>query len=161
MKTLIAYGTKRGFTKKCANLLAEKIHGDIDIKNLKDYKDVELENYDNIIIGGSVYMGKIRKEVTAFCNKYKETLLKKNLGLFICGLAEGEVAKEEIEACFPDDLSNKALSVDIFGGEYNFDKMNFIEKTVIKKIANTTENQEFLHTDRIEKFAEVFNSIKN
>jgi hypothetical protein len=37
--------------------------------------------------------------------------------------------------------------------------MNFIEKTVIKKIANTTENQEFLHTDRIEKFAEVFNNL--
>jgi len=64
-----------------------------------------------------------------------------------------------LEACFPEKLSNNALAIDIFGGEYNFDKMNFIEKTIIKKIANTSENQEVLHIEKIEKFALFFNNL--
>ncbi len=160
MKTLIAYATKRGFTKKCAELLSEKLDGTVEIADIKNSKNVDVSSYENIIIGGSVYMGKIRKEVPDFCDRNMDKLLNKNIGLFICGLAEGEVVKDELEACFPDKLSGKALAVDIFGGEYNFDKMNFIEKTIIKKIANTTENQEVLHLDRIEKFAEVFNSME-
>jgi len=159
MKTLIAYATKRGFTKRCAELLSEKLNGEVDIIDIKKSKNIDVSIYKNIIIGGSVYMGKIRKEVPDFCNRNMSILLDKNIGLFICGLAEGEVAKNELEACFPEKLSNNALTIDIFGGEYNFDKMNFIEKTIIKKIANTTENQEVLHTDRIEKFAQVFNDI--
>ena len=159
MKTLIAYATKRGFTKRCVELLSEKLNGEVDIIDIKKSKNIDVSIYKNIIIGGSVYMGKIRKEVPDFCNRNMSILLDKNIGLFICGLAEGEVAKNELEACFPEKLSNNALTIDIFGGEYNFDKMNFIEKTIIKKIANTTENQEVLHTDRIEKFAQVFNDI--
>jgi len=159
MKTLIAYGTKRGFTKKCAELLAEKLNGNIEIFDIKKSKNIDVENYKNIIIGGSVYMGKIRKEVPEFCNRNMDKLMNKNIGLFICGLAEGEVAKDELEACFPEKLSSHALTIDIFGGEYNFDKMNFIEKTIIKKVANTSENQEVLHIDKIEKFALVFNNL--
>ncbi|MFO7887767.1 MAG: flavodoxin domain-containing protein [Eubacteriales bacterium] len=159
MKTLIAYATKRGFTKKCAELLAEKLNGNIEIFDIKKSKNIDVENYKNIIIGGSVYMGKIRKEVPEFCNRNMDKLMDKNIGLFICGLAEGEVVKDELEACFPEKLSNHALTIDIFGGEYNFDKMNFIEKTIIKKVANTSENQEVLHIDKIEKFALVFNNL--
>ncbi|MDW7667943.1 MAG: flavodoxin domain-containing protein [Bacillota bacterium] len=160
MKTLIAYATKRGFTKKCAELLSEKLEGTVEIADIKKSKNMDISSYENIIIGGSVYIGKIRKEVPDFYDRNMDKLLNKNIGLFICGLAEGEVVKKELEACFPDKLSERALVIDIFGGEYNFDKMNFIEKTVIKKIANTTENQEVLHLDRIEKFAEVFNSLQ-
>ena len=160
MKTLIAYATKRGFTKKCAELLSEKLNGEVEIVDIKKSKNIDVNIYKNIIIGGSVYMGKIRKEVPDFCNRNMDKLLDKNIGLFICGLAEGEVAKKELEACFPEKLSNNALAIDIFGGEYNFDKMNFIEKTIIKKIANTSENQEVLHVDRIKSLAVKFNSLK-
>ncbi len=161
MKTLIAYGTKRGFTKKCAELLEKKITGEVSVENIKSSTNIDFSSYDNIIIGSSVYMGKIRKEVTEFCNNYKEKLLSKNLGLFICGMAEDEDIEDELKSCFPEELSDKALVVDIFGGEYNFDKMNFIEKTIIKKVANTSENREIIHNENIKRFAEIFNALQN
>jgi menaquinone-dependent protoporphyrinogen oxidase len=158
MNTLIAYGTKRGFTKKCAEILETKLQGTLTLKNLKDSKKLDLSKYDNIMIGSPVYIGKIRKEVADFCENNKNILLSKNLGLFICGMAEDDDLEDELKSCFPEELSKKALAVEFFGGEFNFDKMNFIEKTIIKKVSNTTENQEMLLTDNIQKFAEIFNS---
>lgn len=161
MKTLIVYGTKRGFTKKCAEILKTNLDGEVTVQNIKENSDINLKIYDNIIIGSPVYMGKIRKEVSDFCNNNKSSLLNKNLGLFICGMAEDDDLEDELKSCFLEEISNKATAVEFFGGEFNFKKMNFIEKTIIKKVSNTTESQEMLLTDNIEKFAEIFNSLQN
>jgi len=41
----------------------------------------------------------------------------------------------------------------IFGGEYNFDKMNFVEKLLVKKIAKVSESISNLDYDSIDRFA--------
>ena len=83
MRTLIVYGTKYGCTRKCAELLKERLSGEVCLQNAKSYRG-SLKEYDAVFIGGSVYMGKIRGEVSHFCRQHSKELLKKRLGLFAC-----------------------------------------------------------------------------
>jgi len=59
MNILIAYATKYGCTEKCAAVLSEKLTGKVDLCNLKGGRASDLTQYEKVIIGGSIYMGKI------------------------------------------------------------------------------------------------------
>jgi len=157
MSILIAYASKYGFTKQCAELLAEKLGEKTHICDL-DKNHPDPAQYDKVIIGGSVYIGKIRKPVTLFCNENLDVLKEKKLGLFICGLAEGENAKKQIETVFPPELIETAVCKMCFGGGYNFKKMNFMERMIIKKVTGSDKDQLRIEKESIDHFAE---QIKN
>ncbi|HWQ51682.1 MAG TPA: flavodoxin domain-containing protein [Terriglobales bacterium] len=153
MKTLIAYASKYGFTKTCAGLLAQKLPGKVDLCDL-DGAGPNLAEYDTVIIGGSIYAGQIRKPVKQFCAKNDELLQKKRLGLFICGLAEGADAEKELEASFPKELLDAAVAKESFGGACDFEKMNFMEKTVLKKITGSNQSTPRIDEAHIARFAQ-------
>lgn len=157
MKTLIAYASKHGFTKDCAEKLSGKLNGEVEIKNLKLDKAIDLSQYDKIIIGGSIYAGQIQKEVKEFCSKYINELKKKKLGLFICGMSEDDKVTQQIKASYPEELLNCAIIKENFGGEFVFNKMNFFERFIIKKIAKTSEDMHNLKENNIQNFAEKMN----
>ncbi|MDY6801220.1 MAG: hypothetical protein SVU94_08360 [Bacteroidota bacterium] len=45
-------------------------------------------------------------------------------------MEEGEKAREQFKNAYPESLRSKAIDGH-FGGEFNFDKMNFFEKAII------------------------------
>lgn len=153
MSILITYSTKYGFTKMCAQLLAKKFNQNVELCDLK-HNNPDISQFDKIIIGGSIYAGRIRKPVSVFCNKNKDILKEKKIGLFICGLAEKDDAKKQLEACFPKELLDAAVCKECFGGEYDFNKMNFMERTIIKKISGSDKNQSRLNEENINYFVE-------
>jgi menaquinone-dependent protoporphyrinogen oxidase len=153
MNTLIAYGTKYGCAQKCAMELAKEFDGKVELVNLKEKRNVDLSGYGRVIIGGSVYIGKIQKEVTEFITANMNELLKKEVGLFICGMQEGDMMEKEITENFPSELISKAKSVMNFGGEFNFKKMNFMEKAIIKKISKVSSDKSDIHHENIKKLA--------
>lgn len=61
MKTLILYTSKYGCTKDCANYLKSKLGQQTDIASLDYFQTTDLQHYDWIILGGSIYIGKIQK----------------------------------------------------------------------------------------------------
>jgi menaquinone-dependent protoporphyrinogen oxidase len=69
MSTLIIYASKHGSAEKCASELSKKLSGKVDLCNLKNGKMPELSQYTKVIIGGSIYVGKVQKEVSEFCLK--------------------------------------------------------------------------------------------
>lgn len=158
MTTLIAYGTKYGCAEKCARKLAKEIQGRVDTVNLKENTVIDLTQYDHVIIGGSVYIGRIQKEVTNFINSNLNELLSKEIGLFICGMQEGEALDKEMADSFPSDLLIKAKSIKHFGGEFIFKKMNFMEKTIVKKISKITSDKSDIKHENIKKLAMELNS---
>ena len=139
MKTLIVYATKYGCAEKCGKILAEKLSGAVDLCNLKETKDIDLDPYGKIIIGGSIYAGKVQKEVTRFCLDHGEELLKKNLGLFICGMLQDK-AEEELEHAFGPELIKHALVHEFLGGEFRFKRMNFVERLMVKMVTKGDKN---------------------
>ena len=159
MNTLIVFSSKHGCTEKCTDFLAKELNNKPDIVNLKSYKDVNLSLYDKVIIGGSIYMGKVQKEVSEFCLKNLEELKEKNIGLFICGMQEGDSINTEINQNFPKELIEMATVIKHFGGEFNFSKMNFFEKLIVKIIAKISSNKSNILNDNINSFAKTMNSI--
>lgn len=152
MNTLVAYATKYGCTQKCAQELSKRLKDNVELVNLKEKSNVDLSKYDRVIIGGSIYIGKVQKEVTDFCSSNLDELLKKEIGLFICGMDMNMLEKQTNEI-FPEELLKIAKTVKHFGGEFTFKKMNFMEKFIIKKITKVTSDKSNINYDNINKFA--------
>lgn len=152
MSTIIVYATKYGFTKTCAELLAKRLGDKVDICDLSNNQP-DLMKYDKVIVGGSIYAGKIRKPVMRFCLDNLKVLKEKKLGLFICGMAEGDAAQKQLESTFPKELLSVAACKESFGGECNYDKMNFLERFIMKKITGSNHNQIRIAEDSIARLA--------
>ena len=159
MNTLIVYASKYGCTEKCAELLSKELNGEVDIINLKRIRDIDISKYEKIIIGGSIYIGKIQKEVTVFCLKNLDKLMEKRIGLFICGMQEGDTINTELNQNFNPVLIKIADAKECFGGEFILDKMNSMEKFIVKKISKVTSNKSNILKENILKFAQAMNSI--
>lgn len=159
MNTVIVYASKYGCTEKCAELLSKKLSDKVNIINLKEVNDIDISKYEKIIIGGSIYIGKIQKEVTEFCSKNLDKLKEKRIGLFICGMQEGDIINTELNQSFNSALIEIADAKECFGGEFVFDKMNFMEKIIVKKVSKVTSNKSNILEENIHKFAQTMNAI--
>ncbi len=153
MKTIIIYTTSHGCTKKVVEELSEKLSDEVLCIDLKRDRLPELSGYDRVIIGGSIHAGQIQKRIKDFCISNMEELKTKELGLFICCMYEPEIAREQIKNAFPEELHQIAKTEAIFGGEFNFEKMNFVEKILVKKIAGVKESISNIDHNSIERFA--------
>ena len=65
---------------------------------------------------------------------------------------------EQLKNAFPEYLHSNALAEAILGGEFLFNKMNFIEKFVTRKITKVTCSVSNLRYDAITVFLEKLNN---
>jgi len=135
MKVLIIYATKYGCSKKCAELLSEKIVGKVELININESKISDFYIYDKIIIGGPIYMGRMQSAISKFCNENIEVLKTKKIGLFMCSIFSGDRAEENLKRAFPEDLQNIAVSIKPLGGELNIEKMKYPDKFIANMVA--------------------------
>jgi menaquinone-dependent protoporphyrinogen oxidase len=164
MKTLIVYASKHGCAERCSELLRERLKGEVVTVDIQKDRVPDVALFDKVIIGGSIYVGKIQKEITEFCHKYLDVLKEKKLGLFICCMLK---KNEEIQlnSVFPEELSKCAVSRECFGGEFRFGKMNALERLAVKMVSKSEGNLKvdgkkdvsMLSQDVIDKFAEQIN----
>ena len=160
MKTLIVYASTYGYTKDCVEELKKQLGGDVVLANVMSGTIPALDSFDNIIIGGSIYMGQIQKKVKLFCSKNMDEILTKRLGLFLCcGLPENFL--EHLNQAFNEELIKKALVKECFGGELRTEKMNFAHKAITNLMKKAMEKDGKLETmqmpGNIKKLAEIMN----
>ena len=153
MKTLIIYTTSHGSTGKAVNELSQKLSGEVIAIDIKHQHPPRIDEYERIIIGGSIHAGQIQKRIRDFCTSNLNELRSKEIGLFICCMYEPKIAREEIQNAFSEELHQMAKTEAIFGGEFNFGKMNFIEKLLVRKIAKVNESVSRIDYRSIEQFA--------
>lgn len=167
MNTIIVYGSKYGCTEKCAEMLSKKLTGTVELCNIKKEKVPDLTQYDNVIIGGSIYVGKIQKEVTEFCLHHANTLKEKKIGLYICCMNTKE-AEMQLDHAFPEELLSNAAVKECFGGEFRFKKMNMIERFIVKMVSKSDKSGTALDTSKdislisdesINRFVQLMNTI--
>jgi len=160
MKTLIVYRTHHGTTEYLAEVLKQKLDGEVDTVNLKKNSSPQLEEYSSVIIGGSIHAGSVQKSIKKFCSQNSEILKSKKLGLYLCCMEEGETATKQFIEAFPEDLREKSVANGLLGGQLLIEKMNFFEKGIIKKIANIENSVSKIDEPAMEKFVLKFNSEK-
>lgn len=158
MKNLIIFTTKYGSVEKCANLLKEKLNGETVIVNLKNGTVPVLDDFDNIILGGSVYMGRTQKELMEFAKNNLQKLLEKRIGLFLNCAEKKERKYEQCKNCFPAELFDKAVAKGFFGDEITWEKCSFFDKMLIRMIRKSKESFSNISQEEIAKFAEQMNS---
>jgi len=161
MTTAIIYATHHGTTAKVAKLIAEK-SGDaaIDLFNLQQNKSPDISHYDRIIIGGSIHMGTVQKRLKKFCEQNMELLLTKQMGLFLSSMEQEEKGWNEFNLAFPEALRNHSASNALTGYECLIEKMNFIEKMMIKKITGYSQSFSKINNESIETFVNKLNLKK-
>lgn len=162
MKTLIVYGSTYGYAKECAKQLSEQLKGGVVLVNAQADKIPALKEFDNVIIGGSIYMGQIQKKVKDFCTANVEELSGKRVGLFLCcGLPEN--LELSMKNAFPEKLLQKAAAKECFGGELRPEKMNFLHRmltgVMTKAAAKEGKAPARPMPENITKLAEMINGV--
>jgi menaquinone-dependent protoporphyrinogen oxidase len=153
MSTLIAFATSHGCTENAAHMLERQLDDEVTLVNLKKRSRPDFSSFDTIIIGGSIHAGQIQGKVKRFCRQNLDTLKQKRLGLFLCCMEEGDTAQKQFDEAFPAELRNHAAVTGLFGGAFNFDKMNFLQRAIVKKAAGITESVSKIKEDNIQRFA--------
>ncbi len=151
MKTIIIYASKHGTTKKSAELLAKSLSEDVILVNAVKDRVPNLQEYDQIIIGGSIHMDKIQSQIRKLCDKNKDLLMRKRVGIFIC-CGGKEVVDEQMKAAF-DSLYEQAHARGYFGYEYDLSKMGFLSRMVVKNVGKVKESQFAIEEENIKNFA--------
>lgn len=140
MKTLILYASTYGFTRDCVQMLKKNLNGEIRIVNINKDAVPALDDFDTILIGGSIYIGQIQKKIKKYCLTNEDALKNKKLGFFIsCGSAE--TIDTYFKNSFPETLLENALFAENFGGEMRPDKMNFFHKFISNMVAKSADQQ--------------------
>lgn len=171
MSTLIIYSTKHGAAGKCALMLSKKISGQVDVHNLKEADAPDLARYEKVVIGGSIYMGRVQKEVSQFCSQNLETLRNKKLGFFLCCMFKDNL-EAQLNTNFPSELLERACAKESFGAEMRFSDMNFGEKLITKLVSKTIAKNDpkapsvdmksdmsMICEEAIDRFAQQMNSV--
>lgn len=134
MKTIIIYASKYGCAADCAKYLKGRLSGDITLVDINNTdKLVEINAFDTVIIGGSVYAGRISKKLRDFCESNLTVLKQKRVGIFLCA-AVSDNFQEYLKTNFSAQLLQTVKTVKLFGSEARLDKMRFMDKMILKAI---------------------------
>jgi menaquinone-dependent protoporphyrinogen oxidase len=153
--------SRHGSAEKSARLLSEKVNGSITLFDLRKSEPSQLDGFDTVIIGGSIHFGRVQDKIKRYCLKNEKVLLDKKLGLYLCCMKKGEVAQQQFIDAFPTSLRQHAEVKGIFGGEFMFEKMNFLEKMIVRQVANVKESVSEIDLSVINHFAENISVDQN
>ena len=159
MKNVIIYATKYGSVANAARLLAGELQSETDIVRLGHDDLPTLDEYDSVVVGGSIYIGNIQKEVKKFCLDFEAELLEKKLGLFICAREKNEEKHRDIiRKNFPSELIDHSTATGWFGLEVHLEKASFMDRTAIRLIMHVKESFSDLKKENIAEFAAKMNA---
>lgn len=152
-ETVVVYSTKHGICEHAAQQLA---------KNLGcPYQDVEnirsIEQFENVILGTSIYAGKPTKSMQVFLAAHKQKLLTKKIAVFIvCSYSEPWLIQKQIEAAFPKEILDAAFFAGCIANGVNMDKLGFVEKKIFTKVSGINQSYFNFNGDEVSALMEAY-----
>jgi menaquinone-dependent protoporphyrinogen oxidase len=159
MKTLIAYRTKYGTAAACARTLAEKIGGETALADIADARDVNVREYDVVLIGGSIYAGKLQRKVVSFCERNQSALMQRRVGIYLCCLYQGEEALIQLQAAFPDWLLAHAFAKALPGGEIHYDALTFLDRLLVRGLPHPPGDLSRMRPEALDELAAAVKAL--
>ncbi|MHA2252082.1 MAG: flavodoxin domain-containing protein [Candidatus Kariarchaeaceae archaeon] len=154
---LIAYGSRYGssfeISKEISRILVQEgfIVEIIDL--IEDRKNLSIDNFDGIIVGSGIRIGKWTKKTIQFLRNNNDDFLKNNLllGVFASSLLASdpslyEWSKQKFVISVLDEIGVDAGLIDVFGGIFDLSKSsqkNWYEKKLVKRVLRS---QKYEHT---------------
>ena len=160
MKALIIYGTRYGATagtsEELGKILREKGF-DVKVVNVKEEKIKGISEYDLIVVGSGMRMGKWVNEAEDFLRKFQKEIEQKKLALFVSTMktvAEREGKTEEVaesrKVALEDKVAEyglKPLTLGFFGGVMDYNKMGFLMRKTMGWIKPQLEKDGFKESE--------------
>jgi menaquinone-dependent protoporphyrinogen oxidase len=156
MKSLIVYGTRYGATAEASEEIARVLREEgIDVKvvNLKDEKVKDISEYDLIVVGSGMQMFRWMGAAEGFLNRFRKELAKKKVAIFLSSMKamlDREGKTEDVEKLRKRFLEDKVtkyglhpVSMGMFGGIIDYNKMNFIIKKTMGAMKEQLEKDGF------------------
>ncbi len=156
MKVLIAYATRYGATTGTSEEIARVLSGegfDVRVVNLKEEKVKDISEYDLVIVGSGMQMSRWTGEAEDFLKKFHKELANKKVAIFVSSMKEmleREGKKEELAKAWKGNLEDKTekyglhpLSMAMFGGVINYNKMGVITRRAMGTIKEQLEKDGF------------------
>lgn len=160
-KMVVIYASNHGTTGKVAVMLSDLLGRkgfSVDVVNITEAKQLDLNQYNTVLLGGSIHAGTLQRSLKTFMNKNLLSLMNKRVGLFLCCMHEAE-AQNEFDRAFPALIRQHAISKKIVGGEFLLEQMNFLEKMIVRKITGINHSVSKLYNEKIEQMVEeIINS---
>jgi menaquinone-dependent protoporphyrinogen oxidase len=155
IKAIIVYGTRYGATADTSQVIAETLRQqgfEVRVVDAKKEETRSISEYDLVLVGSGIQMGKWTKEPEDFLKKHQNDLSKKKVVLFVsCGSAnppsEGEQKIKEMDDAKKKYLEDKAIEFNVrpialgfFGGCYDFNKMSWFFRKTLSSIKPKLES---------------------
>lgn len=139
MKILIAYATKTGTTRECAERLAAHFEfHDVTMADLEK-ETPDLSAFDAVVIGSNVRANKIHKRVKQFLSDNRARLAQMRYALYIC-CCMADQAPFYFEKNFTTEQLDGALAHLCFGGEIKMERQKGIDKLIMKIVVSVITN---------------------
>jgi menaquinone-dependent protoporphyrinogen oxidase len=141
--------------KKCSSFPKEKLTGEVTLADISSCNKVDLSPFDCVIIGGPIYMDRLKKETRKFCDKNLAKLATKKIGLFVCHLEKEKSIVDILSMQFPRALWQAAVVANGFDGASLVSKMKGTDKFMFANVAKSTQDKEDIDYAHIEDFAKA------
>ena len=157
-KILVAYATKLGATLGIAEKIAERLReGGHQVDAFPAAEVKNLGDYQAVILGSAVYIGRWRKEAVNFLKRYENQLTTMPVWFFSSGpLGEGDPVELLDGWTFPplqQEIADRIQpqGVTVFHGMLDRSKLNFIERFMLDKMG--AQEGDFRDWEMISKWA--------
>jgi menaquinone-dependent protoporphyrinogen oxidase len=138
---LVAYASKYGSTREIAEAIVETLRKNEVQADLRSAETVEnMQGYKAVILGSAIYVGQWPKSAISFLKKNQKNLTRVPVWLFSSGPSgEGDPLQLVDGVRFPASLKPlidniHPLDIAVFHGDINLNKINAMEKWVIKNV---------------------------
>ena len=121
-RVLVAYGTKAGSTREVAECVAAHLRRRFYSTDLAPANAVaDLDKYDGVVLGGSIYMGRWHPDARRFLKRHREALTRLPFAVFAMGpmsTAEHDMesSRGQLDHALMKTPDLEPAAVAVFGG---------------------------------------------
>ena len=176
MKILYLYSTREGQTEKIIHQIAkEQSESECEFIDLHTDPQLELSQYDKVLIGASIRDGHLNKKLYQFIEHHAEQLDKSNAAFFCVNLTarKEEQGKDTPEGSayirtFLKKSTWQPRLIGVFAGALLYPRYSWFDKKMIQLImkltggeTDTTKEVEYTNWKKVTQFALQFRKIEN
>ena len=175
MKSAIIYSSTDGQTKKICEVIKQYLSNkeEHELISIDNISNVNLENFDNIIIGASIRYGKHNPKILRFVKKNFQFIQTKKNVFFSVNVVARKQGKDTPDTNpyiqkFLKKTKWRPGKLGVFAGKVDYPKYNFFNKQIIKFImfitkgpTDTKKTYEFTNWENVKSFAKEINNYLN
>ncbi|OEE59373.1 protoporphyrinogen oxidase [Enterovibrio norvegicus FF-162] len=172
-KALLLHSSREGQTVKILHFIEKELAGDYqcELVDLHEIPNVNLADYDKVLIGASIRYGHFNKKLYRFIDNNFSALKASNAAFFCVNLTARKPGKDTPEGSVYVQKFLKLSpwqpeTIDVFAGALYYPRYRFFDRIMIQFIMKMTGGEtdsskevEYTNWDRVKQFSKRFGSL--